>query len=162
MGVPEVNSLYPESFQALLTGNRHIFSIAAESKPLWQPNTAEFGSDEDVLAFLWVQCQPLADDNLGITLPVVFWLIMASHQMVLGCACSGSYVKVAAVPKGTSHLIRVVKQGEAFLIRDWSNCSRAWETNAHCSKTDPRDHGAILAKRTLRGRVSLHVDGRVD
>lgn len=159
MGVPEVNGLYPESFQALLTGDRHVLGITAESKSLWQPDTAELGSDEDVFAFLRVQCQPLADDNLGIALPVVFWLTIACRPMVFRCARSGSYVKVAAVPKGTSNFIRVVKQGETFRIGDCSNCSRAWEANSHRSKTDTRDHGAILAKRTFRRRVCLHVDG---
>lgn len=136
MRIPEVNCIHPESFQALLTGNGHIIGVAAEAETFWQPDAAKFGSDEDVLAFLWIQCQPLADDHLGIALTEVHQSSVSSHRTKFSHAWWGSHIKVATVPKGTSHFVRVVKQSETLRIRDRSDCSRARESNAHRSKAD--------------------------
>ena len=55
MGIPQVNGLHPESFQALLTGNRYVCGVATEPKTRGQLDTAEFCGKEDVLALLGVQ-----------------------------------------------------------------------------------------------------------
>lgn len=54
MGVPEVNCLYPESFEALFTGNGDIGGITTEPKTIWLLDSAEFSSDEYVLALLGI------------------------------------------------------------------------------------------------------------
>lgn len=69
VGVPEVNGLNPESFQALFTGNWHVCGVTAEPKTPWQLYGAELGSEEDIFALLRVQGQPLSDNVLSIALP---------------------------------------------------------------------------------------------
>ena len=55
MGIPQVNGLHPESFQALFTGDRYVCGVTTEPKIREQLDTADFGGKEDVLALLGVQ-----------------------------------------------------------------------------------------------------------
>ena len=55
MGVPQVNGLRPESFQALFTGDRYVGGVAREPETRGLLDSAEFCGKEDVLALLGVQ-----------------------------------------------------------------------------------------------------------
>ena len=55
MGVPQVNVLHPESFQALFTGDRYVCGVATEPKARGQQDAAEFRGKEDVLTLFGVQ-----------------------------------------------------------------------------------------------------------
>ena len=68
MGVPEVNYLQPESFEAFFTGSGHICGVAAEPKTRGKLDGAELCGKEDILALLGIQGKPFADDSLSIAL----------------------------------------------------------------------------------------------
>jgi hypothetical protein len=68
MGVPEVNCLYPESFEAFFTGNGYICGVAAELKTCGKLDGAELCGKEEILALLRIQSNPFADDSLSIAL----------------------------------------------------------------------------------------------
>jgi hypothetical protein len=68
MGVPEVNCLHPESFEAFFTGNGYICGVAAEPKTRGKLDGTELCSKEDILTLLGIQGKPFADDNLSIAL----------------------------------------------------------------------------------------------
>ena len=68
MGVPEVNCLHPEPFEAFFTGNGHICGVASEPKTIGKLDGAKFCGKEDILALLGIQGKPFADDSLSIAL----------------------------------------------------------------------------------------------
>ena len=68
MGVPEVNHLHPDSFEAFLTGDGHICGVAAQPKTRGKLDSAELCGKEDILALLGIQGKPFADDSLSVAL----------------------------------------------------------------------------------------------
>jgi len=55
VGVPQVNRLHIEPFQALLASNRHIFCISVEFKATpGVKNPAELRREEDIFAFFGI------------------------------------------------------------------------------------------------------------
>ena len=80
MGVPEVNCLHPESFEAFFTGNGHICGVAAEPKTRGKLDGAELCGKEDILALLGIQGKPFADDSLSIALQGKLQISNASYK----------------------------------------------------------------------------------
>lgn len=68
MGVVEVNVVNAEPREALLDSFGHVGGITTEGEAVGQHYGAEFAGEEDVLALLWVEGKPFADDDFYVSL----------------------------------------------------------------------------------------------
>lgn len=146
VGVPEINCLYPKSFEALFTGNRHISRVATKPKPIWPLDSAELSSEEYVFALLGIQGQPLANDDLGVALPL---MILVSEFVLWFCIQQPlfrSYIYVAAVPESASQFVCAIEYGKTLRVWDGIRCSRTGKSYSHGTISNSRHHGPVLAQ----------------
>ena len=68
MRIVQVNCIDPKIFEILFACYSYICSVAAETEAVWEFYAPEFGGEEDIFAFLWIESKPFADDGFGIAL----------------------------------------------------------------------------------------------